>query len=319
MAEERFEPLRMRGELVEAEHLARYEWAARHVAGRAVLDAGCGAGYGSAVLRRGGARSYLGLDVAEDAVFAATERFGDGDAVRFQQADLAALPLEDASVEAVTCFEVIEHVPDQERVLDELRRVLATGGVLLVSSPNRPEYPPGNPFHVRELEAEEFLGLLRARWPTVRPARQHNWLASAVLSDEAFAAAEPAATVEAELRKATGREPGRELYTLAACSDREMPAGGDEVVMTSALEVRRWLAQIAEPAELTEALAAAERELAQLRDATSKRWATAEREIYWFERAGVDVDRWAERPAVREAIRAVRAARAMARRRGGGR
>jgi len=158
--------------------------------------------------------------------------------------------------------------------------------------------------------------MLRARWATVRPARQHNWLASAVLSDDAFGAAEPAETLGAELRKATGREPGQELYTLAACSDRELPAGGDEVVMTSALEVRRWLAQIAEPAELTVALAAAERELAKLRDATSKRWATAEREIYWFERAGIDVDRWAERRSVRGAIRAVRAARAMARRRG---
>lgn len=316
MAEERFEPARMRGELVEAEHLARYEWAAGHVAGRAVLDAGCGAGYGSAVLRRGGAASYLGVDVAAAAVEAAAERFGGADGVRFERADLAALPLEDASMGAVTCFEVIEHVPDQERVLDELRRVLAPGGVLLVSSPNRPEYPPGNPFHVRELEAEEFLDMLRTRWATVRPARQHNWLASAVLSDGAFAAADPTEPLDVSVRKAAGREPGRELYTLAACSDGELPADREEVVMTSALEVRRWLAQIAEPEQLTEALAAAERELAKLRDATSKRWATAEREIYWFERAGMDVDRWAERPAVRGAIRALRAARAMVRRRG---
>lgn len=313
MAAERFEPARMRGELVEAEHLARYEWAAGHAAGRRVLDAGCGAGYGAEVLRRGGASAYVGVDVAEEAVRDASERFAEAKDVRFERADLADLPMRDATFEAVVCFEVIEHVDDQERVIDELRRVLGPEGVLLVSSPNRPEYPPGNPFHTRELDSAEFLSLLGERFTRVRPARQHNWLASAVLEDATFAAADAAATLTPSVRKAAGREPGRELYTLAVCSNGALPEPREEMVMTSALEVRRWLAQMAEPAELTEALAACERELSTLRDTTSKRWATAEREIYWLERAHIDVEALARHRPVRAGIRAVRAVRALAR------
>ena len=45
------------------EHLARYSFAARLARGKRVLDAGCGAGYGSAELARS-AESVVGVDVA---------------------------------------------------------------------------------------------------------------------------------------------------------------------------------------------------------------------------------------------------------------
>jgi SAM-dependent methyltransferase len=50
--------------------------------------------------------------------------------------DATALPFATASVDAVTCFDVLEHVDDDRRALDESLRVLRPGGALLVSSPN---------------------------------------------------------------------------------------------------------------------------------------------------------------------------------------
>jgi SAM-dependent methyltransferase len=50
-------------------------------------------------------------------------------------ADLHALPVDDASFDAVVCTEVLEHVAEPARVLDELHRVLRPGGRLLVTVP----------------------------------------------------------------------------------------------------------------------------------------------------------------------------------------
>lgn len=50
-------------------------------------------------------------------------------------ADAAQLPFVDASIDAVTCFEVLEHVPEPNRVLSEVARVLAPGGIAEFSMP----------------------------------------------------------------------------------------------------------------------------------------------------------------------------------------
>src|SRR5438105_14359411 len=120
---ERFVPDRMRGRIVEAEHLCRYVWAAPAARGRRVLDAGCGMGYGSRMLAEAGAASVLGIDIAEEVI--AAIRPGAPAGVGFEVGDLARLPIPDASFDLVVCFEAIEHVRDPEPVLDGLCRVLA--------------------------------------------------------------------------------------------------------------------------------------------------------------------------------------------------
>jgi SAM-dependent methyltransferase len=60
--------------------------------------------------------------------------------------DATALPFADARFDAVTMFDVIEHVPDDARAMAEALRVLRPGGALLVSTPNEnwrfPHYAP---------------------------------------------------------------------------------------------------------------------------------------------------------------------------------
>jgi SAM-dependent methyltransferase len=86
-------------------------------------------------------------------------------AVEVVAANLAALPLADASVDVVINFQVIEHLWDQPQFVAECFRVLRPGGRLLMSTPNRITFTPGsdtpvNPFHTRELNAAELDELL---------------------------------------------------------------------------------------------------------------------------------------------------------------
>ena len=80
-------------------------------------------------------------------------------------ANLAALPMPDASIDVVVNFQVIEHLWDQPQFITECLRVLRPGGVLLMSTPNRITFTPGsdvpvNPFQTRELNAAELRELL---------------------------------------------------------------------------------------------------------------------------------------------------------------
>lgn len=56
--------------------------------------------------------------------------------VTFICGDATQLPFEDNSFDAVTMFDVLEHIPDDEKAISEALRVLRPGGMLLVSTPN---------------------------------------------------------------------------------------------------------------------------------------------------------------------------------------
>ena len=127
-----------------------------------VLEAGCGEGYGADLLA-GVADRVLGLDY--DALTAAhvARRYPR---VRMARANLVALPVPDARLDAVVSLQVIEHLWDQGLFLRECRRVLRPGGRIMVSTPNRLTFSPGrdtplNPFHTRELAPDELAELVR--------------------------------------------------------------------------------------------------------------------------------------------------------------
>jgi SAM-dependent methyltransferase len=201
-----------------------------------VLDAGCGVGYGTALLVRAGATAATGVDLDPDAVAdAAREHGGVAD---FVEGDLLALPFPNGAFDLVSCFEAIEHVADPHRALDELARVLAPGGLLLVSSPNRGLYPEGNPFHLHELTAQELEDALRARFAQVRLHRQDAHAASLVADAQAHTAPDPEVEIAASVRRLTPAMEGRETYTLAVAGQAELPALDNVAMLSGSLSQR---------------------------------------------------------------------------------
>jgi SAM-dependent methyltransferase len=153
------------------EHLARYAFALRLARGKRVLDAGCGAGYGSQELAQA-AEQVIGVDVAAEAISFARAHYQQPN-LRFEEASCIALPYADSSFDLVVAFEVIEHLEKWRDFLLEARRVLAPAGQLIVSTPNKLYYTESrgaqgaNPFHVHEFEFEEFRDELTAVFPHV--------------------------------------------------------------------------------------------------------------------------------------------------------
>lgn len=212
---ERLLPDHYEGQLVHAEHLARYRLAAQLAPGRRVLDVACGEGYGSALLRAAGAEAVTAVDVDPDVVAHARERHG----VDAREGDVRALPFEDDAFDLVVSFETIEHVEEPERALDELARLRAPDGLMMISTPVAGQYMVDNEFHVREFGHDEFLDLLGRRFTAVRPLYQHNWLTSAILDEEDMARDDGETALEAGLTKVRGIAPGGELYLVALCGD----------------------------------------------------------------------------------------------------
>jgi SAM-dependent methyltransferase len=153
------------------EHLARYAFAARLARGKRVLDAGCGAGYGSAELARTAA-FVLGVDSSDEAISYAREHYRLPN-LRFAQASVTALPYRSAAFDLVVAFEVIEHLEHWREFLVDVRRVLGPSGQFIVSTPNTLYYAESrrcagpNPFHVHEFEFNEFRSELEAVFPHI--------------------------------------------------------------------------------------------------------------------------------------------------------
>jgi 2-polyprenyl-6-hydroxyphenyl methylase/3-demethylubiquinone-9 3-methyltransferase len=101
-------------------------------AGERVLDVGCGEGRFTAELANAGAR-VVGVDVAEEPLRRARARHPELDLRLLAGED--GWELEDAGFDVVWAGEVIEHVADTAAWLSEIRRVLRSGGSLLVSTP----------------------------------------------------------------------------------------------------------------------------------------------------------------------------------------
>jgi SAM-dependent methyltransferase len=97
------------------------------------LDLGCGTGGFTRELAAAGA-SPVGVDVAAAALERARARHPELD---FRLAPIEGpLPFDDCSFELVWASEVIEHVADTARWLSEVRRVLAPGGRLILTTPS---------------------------------------------------------------------------------------------------------------------------------------------------------------------------------------
>jgi SAM-dependent methyltransferase len=110
-------------------------------AGDVVLDLGCGEGRHVINTYLHADVTALGVDLNYRDLKTAYERFipfqqkSVAKIFSLQQADATRLPFADASIDKIICSEVLEHIPDYQAVLCEIKRILKPGGLLAVSVP----------------------------------------------------------------------------------------------------------------------------------------------------------------------------------------
>jgi arsenite methyltransferase len=104
-------------------------------AGESVLDMGSGGGLDALLAARevGPTGRVIGVDMTPEMLVRARRAAADVPTVEFREGRLEALPVGDASVDAVTSNCVINLVPDKARVFREVARVLRPGGRMVVS------------------------------------------------------------------------------------------------------------------------------------------------------------------------------------------
>jgi len=102
-----------------------------------VLDLGCGGGFMAEALARRGAK-VIGVDPSAPAIEAGREHAkAAGLDIDYRVGTGEAIPAPDESLDCVVVVDVFEHVADLVIVLDEIRRVLKPGGLLLFDTLNR--------------------------------------------------------------------------------------------------------------------------------------------------------------------------------------
>ena len=149
-------------------HFSRYLLASRYAAGKRVLDAACGGGFGSAWLAKRAA-SVLGVDLDETMLQTARLSFQLNN-LRFQKHDLHAPFDETLRVDLVTSFETLEHVRDPHVCLANLAGCLEMDGVALISIPNgTKELREGDfePSHLVHYSAIDFEDMTRRKFGQV--------------------------------------------------------------------------------------------------------------------------------------------------------
>lgn len=177
-AKERLDPNSGDVDKIEASlHLLRYEYAFKEVNG-AVLDVGCGLGYGSALLYRSH-NSIVPFDISLPALSYAKKIYPGP---QYLRADAQSFPFVNEHFDSVVALEIIEHLDNGFLLLREIHRVLKENGLLIVSTPNthhfrnrldqlviRKRIPkiPVNPYHKHEYSPEEFEKLLESAGFTI--------------------------------------------------------------------------------------------------------------------------------------------------------
>jgi SAM-dependent methyltransferase len=139
----------------------RYVFAARHAAGKNVLEIACGAGQGLGCIRRP-ARRVVGGDFTASLLETASSRYRRQiPLVRF---DAQSLPFLADSFDVVLILEAIYYLPNADEAVRECSRVLRDDGILMICTIN-PEWTEFNPspFSRRYYTAAELDRLLRDR------------------------------------------------------------------------------------------------------------------------------------------------------------
>lgn len=141
-----------------------HKWVTQFARDRVVLDAGCGEGYGSALLADL-AKKVVAIDYDTSIIKHAKEKYRKHN-LEFLIMDVQKLSFPQDLFDVVVSLDVIEHLKEFDQYLSEIKRVLKPGGLLIISTPNKKMRPAGRwrptyKFHFREFTAQELKELLK--------------------------------------------------------------------------------------------------------------------------------------------------------------
>jgi ubiquinone/menaquinone biosynthesis C-methylase UbiE len=207
------------------EHLHRYAVAVGLAHRKRVLDIACGEGYGANLLAFVASR-VIGVDLDAATIAHARAKY-ERPNLDFVEGSCTQIPCEDQSIDLVASFETIEHISEHDTFLSEIKRVLAPGGILVISSPHKAEYQKvseaPNPFHEAELDHDEFVQLITKRFKHCVAAKQRLVIGSWIAPDEPSAQVSTATFRgwfdEVDIESGVHRG----LYSIAVCSDEALP------------------------------------------------------------------------------------------------
>jgi len=201
-------------------HRAEYRLCASLLGPGRVLDLGCGTGH-----------SYTELDPRETVGVDVEPRALAGQARETHVADMRQLPFADGAFGSVVSIQSIEHVPDPERVLAEVGRVLAGDGRAVFVTPNRLTFGRPDeiidPFHYVEYDAPELRGLCAQHFDAVEIlGLQVSVRYRAIHDDERRELDRLLALDPLRLRRLMPRRLRQRLYDLRLNRDRVAPRRG---------------------------------------------------------------------------------------------
>ena len=130
-----------------------------------VLDIASGEGYGSEILATK-AKFVYGGDYDIKTVQSSNEKYIK-DNLNYILSDVTDLPFKNNYFDVLTSMETIEHV-DEDLFIENVSRVLKSGGYLIITTPqNRYDFNL-TPWHVKEYSIEEIRGLLKEKFSDIK-------------------------------------------------------------------------------------------------------------------------------------------------------
>lgn len=169
MAIERIIPGTKEWEAFYANHILRYQFAANILKGDSIeilLDAACGAGYGSAFLvKQTNIKNVIAVDKSAEALKIATANYSSN-GIKFIEDDCHTLQAASAYglFDVVVSFETFEHLPEPMDFLTASFKNLKAAGKLIISTPNKSVSSPEQlnwEYHEKEYTASELYDCLQ--------------------------------------------------------------------------------------------------------------------------------------------------------------
>ena len=138
-------------------HLCRYHWVCRELKRTMrVLDCGCGSGYGTQIISFK-CENVIGIDGDKEAIEFAKRSY-ESDRLKFFNVDILSEWAEKnkESFDAIACLEVIEHIPDTDKFMQSIHKLLRKNGFVMISTPSKRK-DIVNPHHVKEFGARDLV------------------------------------------------------------------------------------------------------------------------------------------------------------------